>query len=102
LRTTKQSKIGYNYHTDPLCIKSLSNKVQVKDHPDTSISSENIQIFSETLKCSTDFDLFVIFGSRSAPAVIEARYADEHTVLIDFTWTVNLWQEYNAKMPHEY
>ncbi|MBE0661395.1 MAG: Mrr restriction system protein [Bacteroidales bacterium] len=88
-------------YTDPLGVKSPRIIVQVKHRPDTSISSDDIQRLSGTMKRSSDFGLFVTSGSFSSPAFIEARSADKHIELIDFTKFVNLWQEYYTKMPDD-
>lgn len=88
-------------YTDPLGVKSPRIIVQVKHRPDKSISSDDIQRLSGTMKRPTDVGIFVTSGSFSSHAIIEARSADKHIELIHFESFVELWQKYYGKMSDE-
>ena len=88
-------------YTDPLGVKSPRIIVQVKHRPDKSISSDDIQRLSGTMKRPTDVGIFVTSGDFSSHAVIEARSADKHIELIRFESFVELWEKYYNNMSDE-
>lgn len=88
-------------YTDPLGTKQPRIIVQVKHRPNNSVSSDEIQKLSGTLKRNTDVGIFVTSGQFSKPAIKEARESREHIELIDFDRFINLWQEYYDKMADE-
>lgn len=85
-------------YTDPLGTKQPRIIVQVKHRPNASISSDEIQKLSGTLKRNTDVGIFVTSGQFSKPAIKEARDSREHVELIDFDRFISLWIEYYEKM----
>lgn len=88
-------------YTDPLGTKQPRIIVQVKHRPDDSISSDEIQKLSGTLKRTTDVGIFATSGQFSKPAIKEARGSREHIELIDFDRLISLWVEYYEKMTDE-
>jgi len=88
-------------YTDPLGVKSPRIIVQVKHRPQNSISSDDIQRLSGTMRRHTDVGIFVTSGSFSNYALMEARAADKHIELIDFESFVDLWQKYYHNMSDE-
>ncbi len=88
-------------YTDPLGTKQPRIIVQVKHRPNDSISSDEIQKLSGTLKRNTDVGIFVTSGQFSKPAIKEARDSREHIELIDFERLISLWVEYYSKMDDE-
>jgi len=88
-------------YTDPLGTKQPRIIVQVKHRPNDSVSSDEIQKLSGTLKRNTDVGIFVTSGSFSKPAIKEARESREHIELIDFDRLISLWEEYYDKMTDE-
>lgn len=88
-------------YTDPLGTKQPRIIVQVKHRPNDSVSSDEIQKLSGTLKRTTDVGIFATSGLFSKPAVKEARGSREHIELIDFDRFISLWQEYYNKMTDE-
>lgn len=97
----KDGGIDIIAYTDPLGVKSPRIIVQVKHKPDATISSDDIQRLSGTMKRSSDVGIFVTSGNFSSQATIEARSADKHIELIDFSRLVDLWQEHYNKLPDE-
>ena len=85
-------------YTDPLGTKQPRIIVQVKHRSNDSISADEIQKLSGTLKRNSDVGIFVTSGSFSKPAIKEARNSREHIELIDFDRFVSLWVEYYPKM----
>ena len=85
-------------YTDPLGTKQPRIIVQVKHRPNDSISSDEIQKLSGTLKRNSDVGIFVTSGQFSKPAIKEARNSREHIELIDFERFISLWTEYYSKM----
>jgi restriction system protein len=85
-------------YTDPLGIRQPRIIVQVKHRPQDSVSSDEIQKLSGTLKRNSDVGIFGTSGTFSKPAEKEARESREHIELIDFERFVSLWQEYYSKM----
>jgi len=85
-------------YTDPLGTKQPRIIVQVKHRPHDSVSSDEIQKLSGTLKRNTDVGIFVTSGQFSKPAMKESRESREHIELIDFDRFISLWVEYYAKM----
>jgi restriction system protein len=88
-------------YTDPLGTKQPRIIVQVKHRPEKSVSSDQIQKLSGTLKRNTDVGIFVTSGQFSKPAIKEARDSREHIELIDYDRFISLWQEYYNKMADE-
>ncbi|RXQ97418.1 Mrr restriction system protein [Ancylomarina salipaludis] len=88
-------------YTDPLGTQQPRIIVQVKHKPNDSVSSDEIQKLSGTLKRTTDVGIFVTSGQFSKPAIKEARGSREHIELIDFDRFINLWVEYYYKMSDE-
>ena len=88
-------------YTDPLGTKQPRIIVQVKHRPNDSISSDEIQKLSGTLKRNTDVGIFVTSGKFSKPAKKEARESREHIELIDFERFLDLWTEYYFKLNDE-
>jgi len=88
-------------YTDPLGTKQPRIIVQVKHRPDDSVSSDEIQKLSGTLKRNTDVGIFATSGQFSKPAIKEARNSREHIELIDFDRFISLWIEYYEKMSDE-
>ena len=85
-------------YTDPLGTKQPRIIVQVKHRSNDSISADEIQKLSGTLKRNSDVGIFVTSGSFSKPAIKEARNSREHIELIDFDRFVSLWVDYYPKM----
>lgn len=85
-------------YTDPLGTKQPRIIVQVKHRPDNSVSSDEIQKLSGTLKRNSDVGIFVTSGQFSKPAKKEARNSREHIELIDFDRFISLWTEYYHKL----
>jgi len=81
-------------YTDPLGTKQRRSILQVKHRPTNSVSSDEIQKLSGTLKRNSDVGIFVTSGQFSKPAVKEARNSREHIELIDFDRFISLWIEY--------
>lgn len=88
-------------YTDPLGTKQPRIIVQVKHRPNDSVSSDEIQKLSGTLKRNTDVGIFATSGQFSRPAIKEARDSREHIELIDFDRFISLWVEYYEKMTDE-
>lgn len=88
-------------YTDPLGTKHPRIIVQVKHRPNDTVSSDEIQKLSGTLKRNTDVGIFVTSGHFSKPAMKEARESREHIELIDFDRFIELWVEYYPKMNDE-
>lgn len=88
-------------YTDPLGTKQPRIIVQVKHRPETSVSSDEIQKLSGTLKRNTDVGIFVTSGQFSGPAKKEALHSREHIELIDFERFLSLWTEYYNKLTDE-
>jgi len=88
-------------YTDPLGTKQPRIIVQVKHRPNDSISSDEIQKLSGTLKRNSDVGIFVTSGHFSKPAVKEARNSREHIELIDFERLISLWTEYYGNLDDE-
>lgn len=88
-------------YTDPLGTKQPRIIVQVKHRPNDSVSSDEIQKLSGTLKRNTDVGIFVTSGQFSKPAMKESRESREHIELIDFDRFISLWVEYYPKMTDE-
>lgn len=88
-------------YTDPLGTSQPRIIVQVKHRPNNTISSNEIQNLSGTLKRSGDVGIFVTSGKFSKPAKKEAVSSREHVELIDFDRFIELWQEYYPKMTDE-
>ncbi len=88
-------------YTDPLGTKQPRIIVQVKHRPNDSVSSDEIQKLSGTLKRNTDVGIFVTSGRFSKPVIKEARNSREHIELIDFDRLTSLWVEYYEKMNDE-
>jgi len=88
-------------YTDPLGTKQPRIIVQVKHRSNDSVSSDEIQKLSGTLKRNTDVGIFVTSGQFSKPAIKEARNSREHIELIDFDRFIALWEEYYDKMTDE-
>jgi len=88
-------------YTDPLGTKQPRIIVQVKHRPNDSVSSDEIQKLSGTLKRNSDVGIFATSGHFSKPAIKEARNSREHIELIDFDRFVSLWVEYYEKMSDE-
>ena len=88
-------------YIDPLGTKQPRIIVQVKHRPNDSVSSDEIQKLSGTLKRNTDVGIFVTSGQFSKPAIKEARDSREHIELIDFDRFISLWVEYYNKMNDE-
>jgi restriction system protein len=88
-------------YIDPLGTKQPRIIVQVKHRPDASISSDEIQKLSGTLKRTSDVGIFVTSGQFSKPAIKEARESREHIELIDFDRFISLWVEYYPKLTDE-
>ncbi|WFO16854.1 Mrr restriction system protein [Cellulophaga baltica 4] len=85
-------------YTDPLGTSQPRIIVQVKHRPNDSISSDEIQKLSGTLKRSSDVGIFVTSGKFSRPAIKEAVNSREHIELIDFERFKGLWQEYYNRL----
>ncbi|HAU0773269.1 TPA: restriction endonuclease [Legionella pneumophila] len=85
-------------YTDPLGTKQPRIIVQVKHRPTNSVSSEDIQKLSGTLKRNSDVGIFVTSGLFTKSAKKEALNSREHIELIDFDRLIELWQEYYPKM----
>lgn len=85
-------------YTDPLGTKQPRIIVQVKHRPTSSVSSEDIQKLSGTLKRNSDVGIFVTSGLFSKPAKKEAINSREHIELIDFDRLIDLWEEYYPQM----
>lgn len=81
-------------YTDPLGTKQPRIIVQVKHRPESSVSSDEVQKLSGTLKRNSDVGIFVTSGQFSKPATKEARNSREHIELIDFDRFISLWTEY--------
>jgi restriction system protein len=75
--------------------------VQVKHKPKDSISSDEIQKLSGTLKRNSDVGIFVTSGNFSKPAINEARASSKHIELIDYERLISLWQQFYTKMSDE-
>lgn len=88
-------------YTDPLGTKQPRIIAQVKHHPTSSISSDDIQRLIGTMKRETDVGLFVTSGDFSQPAKTEARLSGKHIELIDFDRLIELWIQYYEKMKDE-
>lgn len=88
-------------YTDPLGTKQPRIIVQVKHRPNDSVSSDEIQKLSGTLRRSTDVGIFATSGRFSKPAIKEARNSREHVELIDFDRFISLWVEYYDKLNDE-
>lgn len=88
-------------YTDPLGTKQPRIIVQVKHRPDASISSDDIQRLSGTMKRETDVGIFVTSCDFSQPAKSEARLSGKHIELIDFNRFIELWTQYYDKMKDE-
>jgi len=94
----KDGGIDILAYTDPLGVNPPRIIVQVKHHPDSSISSDDIQRLAGTMKRSSDVGIFVTSGTFSKPAELEARSSDKHIELINFERFIDLWQEHYSKM----
>lgn len=88
-------------YTDPLGTKQPRIIVQVKHRPNDSVSPDEIQKLSGTLKRNTDVGIFVTSGRFSKKSIKEARNSREHIELIDFERFLSLWIEYYDKMSDE-
>lgn len=88
-------------YTDPLGTKQPRIIVQVKHMPYSSISSEDIQRLSGTMKRDGDVGVFVTSGDFSHYAKAEARSCVKHIELIDFDRFIELWIQYYSNMTHE-
>jgi restriction system protein len=88
-------------YTDPLGTKQPRIIVQVKHRPDASISSDDIQRLSGTMKRDGDVGIFVTSGDFSQYAKAEARSSGKHIELIDFDRFIELWIQYYDKMKDE-
>ena len=97
----KDGGIDIIAYTDPLGVKSPRIIIQVKHRPDATISSDDIQRLAGTMKRPSDVGIFVTSGNFSTNATMEARSADKHIELIDFSRLVDLWQEHYHKLPDE-
>ena len=97
----KDGGIDIIAYTDPLGVKSPRIIIQVKHRPDATISSDDIQRLAGTMKRPSDVGIFVTSGNFSTNATLEARSADKHIELIDFSRLVDLWQEHYHKLPDE-
>lgn len=90
--------IAYN---DPLGTKAPRIVVQVKHHPNTSVSPDLIRSLGGTLQRSTDVGIFVTSGTFSKRAIQEARSFSKHIELIDIERFIELWQEYYKNLTDE-
>ena len=88
-------------YTDPLGTKPPRIIVQVKHRPESSVSSDDIQRLSGTMKRDSDVGIFVTSGDFSQPAKAEARSSGKHIELIDFGRFIDLWIQYYDKMNDE-
>ena len=88
-------------YTDPLGTKPPRIIVQVKHTPFASISSDDIQRLSGTMKRDGDVGVFVTSGDFSPYAKAEARSSAKHIELIDFDRFIELWIQHYNKMNHE-
>lgn len=87
-------------HTDPLGTKPPRIKVQVKRRKD-NIGVEELRSFLALIN-EEDVGIYVTTGSYSKDAGELARHQERRKItLIDRTRLVELWIEYNAKLPDE-
>ena len=94
----KDGGIDIIAYTDPLGTKPPRIVVQVKHRPTSTISSDDIQRLSGTMKRESDVGIFVTSGYFSTPAKTEARSTHRHIELIDFERFIDLWIQYYPQM----
>lgn len=97
----KDGGIDLIAYTDPLGVNSPRIIVQVKHRPEASISSDDIQKLSGTMKRNSDVGIFVTSGSFTQNARNEATSAYKHIELIDFERFIYLWKKYYGNLKDE-
>ena len=88
-------------YQDPLGAKAPRIKVQVKHHPESSISLKEIHSLIGLLSKDGDIGLFVTSGRFSKQSERVARDSHIHVKLIDFNDLISLWKQFYNNLNDE-